>query len=77
MTKSFKWSLSHQEIGSAQSPRQAVVGFDVRFDVDNSVSRAITHPTDRDFGCHETVLNDMEHDGTVLWAQNYETAALY
>ena len=54
----------------------AVFGFDVGFDVDVPSHQVTTDHTNRDFGGRVTVSNDMEHDGTALWARDYETAAL-
>ena len=61
---------------TAQSPRLAVAGFDVHFDVEREQQRPTTNHTNRGFGGRRTVPDDMGHDGTVLQAQNYETAAL-
>ena len=55
---------------------QAVAGFDVVFDVDVSPHQITVHHTNRAFGGYRTVPVDMGHDGTLLWAGDYETAAL-
>jgi len=64
--------VTNQSISSART----LSGFDVDFDVDVPPHRVTTHHTDRGFGAHGTVPDDMGHDGTALWAQDYETAAL-
>ena len=50
--------------------------FDVEFDVHVPPHQVTTNHTNRGSGAQGTVPDDMGHDGTVLWAQNYETAAL-
>ena len=50
--------------------------FDVGFDVGVSPHRVTIHHNNRDFGDKKTVLNKIEHDGTALWARDYETAGL-
>ena len=47
---------------------QAVAGFDVHLDVDVGTQRVTNNHTNRVFGGHETVPDDMGHDGTALWA---------
>ena len=42
------------------------IGLDVHFDVDVPPHLTTPDHTDRDFGGHGTVLNDMGHDGTAL-----------
>ena len=42
------------------------LAFDVHFVVDGEPQRTTTHHTDRGFGGHGTVPDDMEHDGTAL-----------
>ncbi len=51
-------------------------GFDVGVDVDVPPQQVTTHHTNRSFGGRGTVPNDMGHDGTLLQARDYETAAL-
>ena len=51
--------------------------FDVGFDVDVPPHQVTTHHTNHGFGGRGTVPDDMRHDETVLWALDYETAALY
>jgi len=65
--------LRQKEKGGAN---RSPLGFDVGFDVDAGPQRVTTHHTNRGFGSRVTVSNDMEHDGTALWARDYETAAL-
>ncbi len=55
---------------------QSVAGFDVGFDVDVSPHRITIHHTNRGFRGRGTVPDDMGHDGTALWAQNFKSAAL-
>ena len=52
-----------------------MLGFDVRFDVDGEPQQITTHHTNRGFRVHGTALNDMGHDGTVLQAQYFKSAA--
>ena len=53
-------------ITPAQSFCLAVAGFDVHFDVDVPPQRVTTNHINRGFGGHETVPDDMGHDGTAL-----------
>ncbi len=70
---------SQQQLNISQAHTKAVAGFDVGVDVDVDVPshQVTTHHTNRGFGGRGTVPDDMEHDGTALWARDYETAALY
>jgi len=53
-----------------------VAGFDVGFDAYAKQHLPIVDHTDRVFRRNGTVPDDMGHDGTTLWARDYETAAL-
>ena len=52
------------------------LGFDVSFDVDVPPHEVTTNHIDHGFGCHETVPDDMRHDGTAFRTRDYETADL-
>ena len=58
-------------------PVVMLAGFDVDFDVEILPFWLTCNRLDRDFGCHGTVLNDMEHDGTLPWSRDLEIAALF
>ncbi len=50
-------------------------GFDVHFDAYAKQHLLIVDHTNRGFGGHETIPDDMKHDGTALWAQYFKSAA--
>lgn len=51
------------------------LALDVDSDVDVPPHQFTANHTNRGSGAHGTAPNDMGHDGTALWAEDYETAA--